>query len=364
MKSLVLLSFLFAVPAFAQEPVVGEAVKAVEDGNKEVGQFGKAACADCAQKKTKKDANGQNIPLFKQEGPLEFTIQGDFPGVNRSNAPQNAPKPGKLTYTNLKGEKVSLDINLEARGGGRAWWCNFAPMKLRLPKGDALKGTIFERSHPGLKLVTQCESTQFQAENGDWDSVVTTEYLLYKILEASGLPYLGTRLVKATYLDNEGKKFKEGRLLVLEDSEDLAQRMEMVETGSMEDAKAKVPFALSLRMIASEADHTFGSEKNTVQLKQKEGEVKGFQVPYDFVLEPSLFPYSVRDQHHPQGWVKQQGWEKSYPDEVKKWIGVLKANKNKVMTVFDRLPYKNRPEINEQIKRWLTEFYADIESYN
>lgn len=375
MKSLLSL-FFFAGSALAQDPFLGGAVKAVEEGNKAVGRMGKNVCPLCEKKfheangvqKVPIKKNGdsrQNIPLFREESPLELTIQGNFPRVNESNADQNVPSAGKLMYKNSKGETVRLDVQLEARGGGRSWWCTFAPIKLKLPDDDELvKKTPFNHSHRNLKLVTHCNGKSFAPDHGDWNSVVATEYLLYKIVEASGLPYLGTRLVKATYLDRSGERFSEGLLLILENSEDLAQRMNMHEAGKFWDSTAEVPFSLSLRMIASESDHVFNEPKNSILLTADNlFSFAGAQVPYDFVLGPDDFPYSEGDFSHRKGWLVAQPWAKKYPEDVKKWIEVLKKNKSNVMGVFGRLPYPNRPEVNARIKKWLIEFYADIESY-
>lgn len=269
------------------------------------------------------DEKPQNIPVFQLENVIEVIIQGDFPDVNKKNANQNVPTAAVLTYKDgLK--EIKLNVQLEARGGGRSWWCEFTPMKLILyPDTEdkkqkkeyrkALRGTLFENSHPNLKLVTHCKSQDYVPTNQDWDQMVIAEHTLYQILLASGLPALDSQIVRATYLDKEGKRFDEGYLIILESKKDLAQRMKRKDIANdnqvdyrklLPDAN-RIQFELGLHLIASADDHEFRTTKNAFILGSYDKVAKaadnviptpmpesGLQIAYDFVLNPRNFPYS------------------------------------------------------------------------
>lgn len=342
------------------------------------------ASTSFAEEAKKKGPRPQNIPLFQTHDVLKVTIQGDFPNVNKASAPQNMPSAGKLSYSD--GEKeIELDIQLEARGGGRSWWCSFGPMKLILGSKEddkqtakkKLKGTIFNNSRRQLRLVTHCKGSPHKPSDDDWDKVVLTEHALFRVLQASPFPSLQTRLAYAEYVDLAGNPFASGYLLFLENAEDMADRYGLTEvpreTAQMNLYKLsepyRVPYEMSLQLIDSKIDHDFRSERNCFVMgpKLENGEFdynESFQVPYDFVYTPANFPYSKVERPYPVTWLK--AYASQFPaqkEQILLWTRLLGEKRADIHAAIASVPYPEGSFQPLQVRRWIDDFFADLDSF-
>ncbi len=108
--------------------------------------------------------------------------------------------PGKFQYTNSAGEAVEFNIKLRARGRFRRSkdHCRFPPLRLNFIKGQT-DGTLFDKQDK-VKLVTHCQNTS------QYVGVLLREYTAYRILNVVTDTSFRVRMLRITYVDDEGKK--------------------------------------------------------------------------------------------------------------------------------------------------------------
>jgi len=342
-----------------------------------------------------------DIPLFQTKDVLQVEIQSDFPKVNLPQKGLNPDfpdwvhinkdqlYPSQLRYVD-QGKSVSLGVELSARGGYRASYCTFAPLRVTLPakiktelgKIDPTQGTVFEHSKRKVKMVTHCNPNA-ETRNPDLtsDEFVIIEYLLYQIIEASGFPHIKSRLAYVKYLDASGKPFQSGYALFLENAEDMAARYGLEE---IEDAELKLPesvkvaFDFSLRLAASESDHgweaglsnayTIGQRISTDPTKYNDAAF--VRVPYDLAYTPQMFPYaSVRDGLN--DWSNEK-WFLSYQSsqphlkpEIQKQAQLMIDNADKVRAAIEAVPAPTpgSAAAKQRMSQWVDEVFLSANRY-
>ena len=129
---------------------------------------------------------------------------------------------GSFSYAKGDGTQQTFDLKLRTRGKFRRKkeTCNFPPIRLNFRKKQ-LKDTIFEGQNK-LKLVTHCQ------QNKDaFEQLVLREYLAYRILHELTPISFRVRLMRIYYVDTQGlgPRLKYG--FVLEDDDDVAERVGM-----------------------------------------------------------------------------------------------------------------------------------------
>jgi hypothetical protein len=373
--------------AFAGAPneVVDEAIRDAAQINGEVAKAGQAPCAACSVAAKKGPPKDRRAELFKSNETLELVMKADFPKFSGPDGQQGHPWPTKLSYMD-HGKKVELDVELEKRGAGRAGWCKFGPLKIILKhkkkEGEEgedhhkLKGTVFDHTDRSMKLINHCQSQMLGPADGNWNSVVMTEYALYKVMEAAGLPTFSTRLAHVKFLNLDGSNFNEGYMFFLESADDFARRNGLAHpdkknrevAAEKAPESARVPYELGLRFTASEVDHGFQSSHNSFAFVPKDAQAganAGIQVPYDLLYSPGVFPYSPRDNsHHPEGWLKS--YAEKHPDlvpEIRHWAQTMLSRRTEVDKAIKQVPFPPGATQPRDMKRWIDEFYADAESY-
>ena len=166
-------------------------------------------------------AVAENLPLFKSQEVLAFTLTSDFGAINRDSNPNNPTRyPGTLQVPGDGGVQP-IPVQLSARGHARRdpRVCSVVPIRVELAKKD-LAGTVFEGQRD-LKLVTHCNNS------GEGEQSVLTEYLTYRIFNLFTPRSFRARLVKVIYVDPKRDKAPAPRYgILLENDEDVARRME------------------------------------------------------------------------------------------------------------------------------------------
>ena len=118
----------------------------------------------------------ENLPLFKSQETLAFTLTSDFGAINRDRDPDSTKRfPGTIQVPGDGGVQP-IPVEVSARGHARRdpRVCSVVPIRLDFATKD-LAGTVFE-GQKDLKLVTHCENS------GDGEQGVLAEYLTYKIV--------------------------------------------------------------------------------------------------------------------------------------------------------------------------------------
>ena len=166
-------------------------------------------------------AQGELAPLFRNRAPLEVTIEAPFKTL-MDERPNEEYLDGTFTYKDADGNDVALDLKIRTRGKTRRRLvtCNFAPIRLNFRKKQ-VEGTEFE-GQDKLKMVTHCQNTK-----PSYEQMILREYLGYRILQLFTEKSFGVRLFHVTYSDTEGSRERTRYAFVIEDEDELGDRLGM-----------------------------------------------------------------------------------------------------------------------------------------
>jgi len=128
--------------------------------------------------------------------------------------------PGQWTYTDSEGETQRLDVSIRTRGNFRRMYCALPPLQLNFKKSQ-VKGTEF-KGQDKLKLVAPCSAGPAAQQN------VLMEYMAYRIFEILTDRSFGTRLMRLSYIDSDGKRASwTDFVFVIEDDGDMGKRLKL-----------------------------------------------------------------------------------------------------------------------------------------
>jgi hypothetical protein len=167
-------------------------------------------------------ADGPVKPLFQSDATLSITLAGPLRSIARDKSDDPDYRPAVLTFVNTAGAQQSFAIGLRPRGKSRRSpdACDFPPLRLDLPKKDAV-GTVFDGQNK-LKLVTQCQTHD---PKHVYEQNVLKEYGLYRVFNRLTPLSFRVRLVEVRYVDQDrGDAEATSFGFFIEDKADVAQR--------------------------------------------------------------------------------------------------------------------------------------------
>lgn len=157
--------------------------------------------------------------LFQDLETLEATITAPLTTLVKER-PKEGYLPGVFQYSLADGTAVKLDIEIRTRGHFRHKTCDFPPLSLNFKKAQT-DGTLFDKQKK-LKLVVHCDDSK------RYEQIVLREYLIYRIYNAITNMSFRARLLRVTYVDNEGKRDEQVRYaFLIEHKNRLAKRYDM-----------------------------------------------------------------------------------------------------------------------------------------
>lgn len=162
---------------------------------------------------------GAPDPLFQSDEILDVRIIAPISTL-LAERPLDEELPGAFEYTNSAGEAVRFDIKVRTRGRFRRDKdnCRFPPLRLNFAKSQT-KGTLFYKQNK-VKLVTHCQNSSKYTE------VLLREYVAYRFLNVMTDASFRVRLLRITYVENEGKRAGDVRYgFIIEHRDRLAKRM-------------------------------------------------------------------------------------------------------------------------------------------
>jgi len=129
--------------------------------------------------------------------------------------------PGQWTYTRSDGTTERLEVSIRTRGLFRREYCQLPPLQLNFKKKQ-VKDTLFDGQNK-LKVVSPCQDGAKSQQH------VVLEYLAYRTFEILTDKSFGTRLVRISYVDSDGKLRPWTDLtFVIEDDQDMARRLGLI----------------------------------------------------------------------------------------------------------------------------------------
>jgi hypothetical protein len=157
-------------------------------------------------------------PLFQENETLEVTITAPLTTLIRKR-PKEDYLPGLFSLTGAGGTSVDFDVEIRTRGHFRHNTCDFPPLSLNFKKSQTNE-TLFDKQDK-LKLVVHCD------DPARYEQAVLREYLAYRLLNALTDLSFRVRLLRVTYVDNEGRRDEQVRYaFLIEHKNRLASRLD------------------------------------------------------------------------------------------------------------------------------------------
>jgi len=157
--------------------------------------------------------------LFDDETELAIVLEFPVREMLRHKEAKK-PLPATLHYVDETGQRISLPLQVRARGNTRLQICVFPPIRLDF-KSKESAGTLFA-GFPKLKAVTQCKRSRRYAD------YVRLEQSIYRIFNVLTPVSFRTRMLSISYRDTDGwiAPFTAAAFLI-EEIDDVAARNDM-----------------------------------------------------------------------------------------------------------------------------------------
>ncbi len=251
------------------------------------------------------------------------------------------------------------DMEVRVRGRYRRRVCDFPPLKLKFSK-DMLEAAGLQR-HNKFKLVTHCSDT-FDAT----DNVLREQlaYELYALINGDGFR---TQLVNVTYQDNDSDLRIERLGILIEDTDEMAERLGGEECDDCYNLAANTFQPNSQETITmfqymiGNADWSTKLQRN-VKIVQLQAGGRFVAVPYDFDFAGLVdAEYAVPNPDLSQTDVKERFWlwDMEVAPNLDATIAHFLAKEAAVMSFvesYDLLSKRSR----RKIANYLGEFYSSL----
>ena len=114
--------------------------------------------------KAQDSASTSSGTLFSSHGTLELTLEADFDQLRKDRSQDTEYRPGRLSFAQPEGSRMTLDVGVKTRGITRLQRsvCDFPPLRLNFRKKETV-GTVFA-GQDKLKLVVHCQEHRDEYE--------------------------------------------------------------------------------------------------------------------------------------------------------------------------------------------------------
>jgi hypothetical protein len=304
----------------------------------------------------------ENLPLFKSQEPLAFTLTSDIGAINRDRDPKSTKVfPGVIKVPGDGGVQP-IPVQVAARGHARRdpRVCSVVPIRLDFAKKD-LAGTVFEGQRE-LKLVTHCEN------NSDGDQNVLTEYLTYRIYNLFTPRSFRARLARVTYVDPKKDPTPAPRYgMLLENDEDLARRLEgRLHTFPNRLFNFMEPDSLMVmslfQYMIGNTDYSIMGLHNIKLVQVKSMAL--YPVTYDFDYSGLVNTgYGVADKRLNLSSVRERLYRGPCKtmQELTPFLERFTAKKDEVLALIEQVPDMKK-ERRDYARNYLTEFFSTAAS--
>jgi hypothetical protein len=136
-------------------------------------------------------------PLFLSDAPLAITLEMPMDIIVK-DAEDKPIVDGVMSFTDIDGSAVAVEMTMTTRGRSRLEYCHFPPLKINIKKKQAI-GTLFAGQNK-LKIVTHCRKGDTHAR------YLRQEFGIYKAYNELTDYSFRARWITVTYRDSTGKK--------------------------------------------------------------------------------------------------------------------------------------------------------------
>lgn len=304
--------------------------------------------------------------IFKAQEVLEATLEYDVLGFRKDRGSKRTYHPAKLSYTDHKGETVTMDVEIIARGKLRREMlgCMVHNFKMKF-NGVQTKGTIF-RKEKELKFVGHCKNSP-----DFFQHYYLQEYLVYKMYSLLTPLSYRVRLVHMTYVDSMKKKDSfSGYGFFIERTKKMAKRNDGKKTP--DDLTITLPQAdydsstlvSVFEYMVGNTDWSIRSQHNTKLITFDSQPGKYFPVPFDFDLVGLIDAHYARpNEEFPIKSVRERFYRGFCKEEKQfnKIFVIFKEKKQEIIALlrdFDLLPEK----VRKRNVKYIEEFYKIIDN--
>lgn len=291
---------------------------------------------------------------LNREGILRITLE-----LNREQlmADRNTDN---FQRARLSDGREDYAVKIEVRGRYRRRICDFPPLKLKFDKKWLRAGGL--STHNDLKLVTHCLNSAEGKEN------VLREQLSYEIYGLLSGHSLRTQLVEVTYLDSETGSTETQFGILIEDIDELAERLggEECDDCFVQDKNAYVPNAPEIvtlfQYMIGNSDWSLRMARNIKMIQFPDGSYTA--VPYDFDFSGLVdASYAVPNDNVGQRFIGERIWQWDFQEAAscETVKSIFLAKRSAIMEKidsFDLLSNRSR----KKISRYISDFYDTLES--
>jgi hypothetical protein len=222
--------------------------------------------------------------LFQDHEPVEMELAADWGALCRNEDLGVCESlPATLSYVSASAERVTLSVEVRARGGWRRveMRCTYPPLFIDFSTQE-VEGTLFEGQF-SLPLTTHCFSRRIDSVKN-----VLKEYLAYRIYRLFSEKSISARLARVTYRDKSAKtEPKPFPAFFTEHFESVAARnnsklfQASYISAALLDPMESTTLALFQYLIGN-TDWSMITGHNTVPLRARDGTVSILPFDFDF----------------------------------------------------------------------------------
>lgn len=310
---------------------------------------------------TKVKSEKEVVTIFKtiqSEKVPSITIKTAINSIIENKKTNNL-YPATLTFKLKDGTMLEKSIELKPRGKSRRKYCEFPPLQVRFSKKE-LKARGISTDHKNLKLVTHC------LESNTATPSILKEYLAYKIYNELSPNGLDAQLLATKYEDIHTGTVLERYAVLLEDIDELAERLDGKEVdGYSREKKEFIAenidiFSLFQYMIGN-ADWDIPVIRNIKFIKVN-NEKKLIAVPYDFDSAGFVStPYAIPNPNYKLESIKQRFFMGDFKNKQARQKTIAHFNQKKENIYQLVNDFKEMDELTKiEVKEYLDSFYKTI----
>ena len=309
-------------------------------------------------------AAGLPDPLFRDDATLDVVITAPLSTLLGAR-PEQPELAGMISYKDLDGTRVELDMKIRVRGRFRKRTCDFPPLNLNFRKSQ-VEGTLLDQQDK-LKMVVHCKDSERYHQS------VLREYLAYRLLNALTDLSFRVRLLQVTYVDSDERRSRMVRpAFLIEHRKRLAERIgresldiERTEVSAIQPDHLNLTSMFQFMIANTDFSPYLGSNNECCHNHEMFGNDAGplLAIPYDFDLagfvnapyatpDPELGIDSVRQRLY-RGYCVNNGHVQASVDrfqEVRSALHALVAEQQEL-----------DPTVQYYMARYMDEFYAIID---
>lgn len=314
-------------------------------------------------------AAAERLPLFQDETIIKAVLTAPIAqAYAQRDQDVRLYIPGQWVYADADGDNYRLDVSIRTRGLFRREYCDLPPLQLNFKKKQ-VKDTLFAGQNK-LKVVAPCK------HGAQWQQKLVLEYLAYRTLQILTDVSFSTRLVRLSYVDSDEKKEPWTDLVfVIEDDDDMAERLDLVKLGVVANQfdqldRARTALAELFQLLIANNDFSVlrGPEgenccHNSEILAPKGNADSRIPVPFDFDLSGLVnAKYAAPPTHIPIRFVRTRYYRGLChpPGVLEDAMAQIQSKRSEILALYADTPLLE-PRTKESTFRYIYEFFELLE---